>query len=150
MPEIHPTLSQQDIICAEIGAPPTAMVVFGASGDLTRRKLLVSLFEIFKRGLLDERFYLLGCGRKEISDEDFRQIAEGAIREESSDTSAEEIVPFVNKLYYISGDYSDASLYEKIKIKLSELDKKLKVDGAVVFYLAVPPFLYGTIVEYLG
>ncbi len=150
MPEIHPTLSQQDIICAEIAAPPTAMVVFGASGDLTRRKLLVSLFEIFKRGLLDERFYLLGCGRKEISDEEFRRIAEEAIREESGDTSAEAIAPFVGKLYYISGDYSDATLYENIRTKLAELDKKHKVDGTVVYYLAVPPFLYGTIVEYLG
>jgi glucose-6-phosphate 1-dehydrogenase len=150
MQEIQPSLIRQDIICAEIAAPPTAMVVFGASGDLTRRKLLVSLFEVFKRGLLNERFYLLGCGRKEISDEEFRQVAEQAIQEESGDTSAKAIAPFINKLYYISGDYSDASFYENIKIKLAEFDKKHKVDGAVVFYLAVPPFLYGTIVEYLG
>jgi glucose-6-phosphate 1-dehydrogenase len=149
MPEIRPTLSQQDIICAETSAPPTAMVVFGASGDLTRRKLLVSLFEIFQRGLLNERFYLLGCGRKEISDEEFRQVAERAIREESGDTSAKAIASFIKKLYYISGDYSDASLYENIKIKLAEFDKKHEVDGAVVFYLAVPPFLYGLIVERL-
>lgn len=150
MQEIQPSVTQQDIICAEIAAPPTAMVVFGASGDLTRRKLLVSLFEVFKRGLLNERFYLLGCGRKEISDEEFRQVAEQAIQEESVDTSAKAIAPFINKLYYISGDYSDASFYDKIKVKLAEFDKKHKVDGAVVFYLAVPPFLYGTIVEYLG
>jgi len=150
MQEIKPSVTQQDIICAEIAAPPTAMVVFGASGDLTRRKLLVSLFEVFKSGLLNERFYLLGCGRKEISDEEFRQVAEQAIQEESVDTSAKAIAPFINKLYYISGDYSDASFYDKIKVKLAELDKKHKVDGAVVFYLAVPPFLYGTIVEYLG
>ncbi len=150
MQEIRPTVTQQDIACAEIAAPPTAMVVFGASGDLTRRKLLVSLFEVFKRGLLNERFYLLGCGRKELTDEQFRQIAQQAIQEESGDTSAKAIAPFINKLYYISGDYSDASFYENIKIKLAELDKKLKVNGAVVFYLAVPPFLYGTIVEYLG
>ncbi len=149
MPEIRPTLTQDDIICAEIAAPPTAMVVFGASGDLTRRKLLISLFEIFQRGLLNERFYLLGCGRKEISDEEFRQVAERAIREDSGDSSVKAIAPFINKLYYISGDYSDASFYDKIKSKLAELDKKHKVDGAVVFYLAVPPFLYVSIVERL-
>lgn len=150
MPEIRPTLAQKDIICAEIAAPPTSMVVFGASGDLTRRKLLVSLFEVFNRGLLNERFYLLGCGRKELSDEQFRRVAEQAIREESGDTSSKSIAPFMNKLYYISGDYSDASFYEKIKIKLAEYDKKHKVDGTVVFYLAVPPFLYGKVVEHLG
>ncbi|MHC4096472.1 MAG: glucose-6-phosphate dehydrogenase [Planctomycetota bacterium] len=150
MQEIKPSVIQQDIVCAEIAAPPTAMVVFGASGDLTRRKLLVGLFEVFRRGLLNERFYLLGCGRKEISDEEFRQVAEQAIQEESGDNSAKAIAPFINKLYYMSGDYSDGSFYDKIKVKLAELDKRHKVDGAIVFYLAVPPFLYGTIVEYLG
>ncbi len=99
MQEIKPSVTQQDIICAEIAAPPTAMVVFGASGDLTRRKLLVGLFEVFKRGLLNERFYLLGCGRKEISDEEFRQVAEQAIQEESGGTSAKAIAPLINKLY---------------------------------------------------
>jgi glucose-6-phosphate 1-dehydrogenase len=137
MPEIRPTVAQKDIICAEIAAPPTAMVVFGASGDLTRRKLLVSLFEVFKRGLLNERFYLLGCGRKELSDEQFRQMAGQAIQEESGDASAKAIAPFINKLYYISGDYSDASFYENIKIKLAEYDKKHKVDCTVVFLLSV-------------
>ncbi|MHC4243263.1 MAG: glucose-6-phosphate dehydrogenase (NADP(+)), partial [Planctomycetota bacterium] len=149
MQEIQPSVAQQDIICAEIAAPPTAMVVFGASGDLTRRKLLVSLFEVFKRGLLNERFYLLGCGRKEISDEQFRQVAEQAIQEESVDTSAKAIAPFINKLYYMSGDYHDTAFYNNIRTKLAELDKKHKVESSVVFYLAVPPFLYGSIVEHL-
>ena len=149
MQNIRPSINQQDIICAEITAPPIAMVVFGASGDLTRRKLLVSLFEVFKRDLLNERFYLLGCGRKELSDEQFRQMAQQAIQESSEETSVEAIAPFVDKLYYMRGDYSDASFYDKIKLKLAELDKKHKVDGAVVFYLAVPPFLYSAIVERL-
>jgi len=105
--------------------------------------------ELFKRSLLDKRFYLLGCGRKKLTDERFRQIAQQAIQEDSSDTSAKAIAPFINRLYYISGDYSDTSFYENIKIKLAELGKKHKVGGAVVFYLAVPPFLYGTIVERL-
>jgi glucose-6-phosphate 1-dehydrogenase len=150
MQEIRPTVAHKDIICAEIAAPPTAMVVFGASGDLTRRKLLVSLFEVFKRGLLNERFCVLGCGRKELSDEQFRQAAEQAIQEESGDASAKAIAPFINKLYYISGDYSDASFYENIKIKLAEYDKKHKVDCTVVFYMGVTPFLYGNVVEHLG
>jgi glucose-6-phosphate 1-dehydrogenase len=150
MLEIRPSVTRRDIICAEISAPPTVMVVFGASGDLTRRKLLVSLFEVFKRGLLNERFYLLGCGRKELTDGQFRQIAKQAIQEESTvETSAEDIESFINKLYYLSGDYSDAAFYGDIKSKLAELNRKHKVDCAVVFYLAVPPFLYVTIVERL-
>jgi len=150
MCQIQPSVTGRNIPCAEVAAPPNALVVFGASGDLTRRKLLGSLCQIFKRGLLGERFYLLGAGRKELSDEKFRQSAQEAIQQRSCNVSAEQIKSFVNKLYYISGDYSDALFYEGIKVRLVELDKKLKVDGAHVFYLAVPPFLYGTIVEQLG
>jgi glucose-6-phosphate 1-dehydrogenase len=149
MQEIKPSITTQRIICEEVAAPPGALVVFGASGDLTRRKLLVSLFEIFKRGLLNERFYLLGCSRKKLTDEQFRQIAQQAIQESTDKTSARAVGPFLDKLHYLSGDYSDASFYDNIRSKLAELDKEHKVDGAVVFYLAVPPFLYGTIVERL-
>jgi glucose-6-phosphate 1-dehydrogenase len=121
MQEIRPSVTQRDIICAEIAAPPTAMVVFGASGDLTRRKLLVSLYEVFNRGLLNERFYLLGCSRKKLTDEQFRQSAQQAIQENSGDTSSEAIKPFIDKLYYLSGDYGDASFYDNIRSKLAEL-----------------------------
>jgi len=143
MQEIQPSISSQDIIFAEVPAPSIALVVFGASGDLTRRKLLGSLFQLYNRDLLSEQFYLLGAGRKKLSDEQFRQIAQQAIPEEST-------APFINKLYYINGDYNDPLFYDNIKIKLAELDKKHKVDGSRVFYLAVPPFLYSTIVKQLG
>jgi len=150
MQEIQPSISSQDIIFAEVLAPSIALVVFGASGDLTRRKLLGSLFQLYNRDLLSEQFYLLGVGRKKLSDEQFRQIAQQAIQKESGNIPAKSIEPFINKLYYISGDYNDAVFYDNIKIKLAELDKKHKVDSGRVFYLAVPPFLYSTIVERLG
>ncbi len=150
MQEVRLSVTSQDIICEEVAAGATALVVFGASGDLTRRKLLVALAQVFKRGLLDERFYLLGVGRKKLISEQFRQSAQQAIQENSSGISAKELKSFTDKLYYISGDYSDTLFYDNIKIKLAELDKKHKVDGSVVFYLAVPPFLYSTIVERLG
>ncbi len=89
MQEIKPSITSQRIVCEEVAAPSCALVVFGASGDLTRRKLLVSLFEIFKRGLLNEQFYLLGCSRKKLTDEQFRQIAQQALQENSSETSAQ-------------------------------------------------------------
>jgi len=140
----------QDILCAEVAAPPNALVVFGASGDLTRRKLLPSIFKIFMQGLLDERFYLLGAGRKKLSDDDFRKVAKQAIRQNSIDATAKVFHSFTEKLYYIDGDYSNAAFYAHIKTKLTELDKRHKVDGSRVFYLAVPPPLYSTIVEHLG
>ncbi len=150
MQKIRPTITPQDIVCAQVKAQPNALVVFGASGDLTRRKLLISLFELYKNDLLGEQFYLLGCGRKKLTDEKFRQVAQQAIQEKSGDVSSKELQDFTDKLYYISGDYSDTSFYDNIKAKLTELNKKHKVDGGHIFYLAVPPFLYETIVEQLG
>jgi len=143
--KVQVSASKEDIICAETSAPPTAMVVFGASGDLASRKLLPGLIRIFHRQLLDNRFYLLGAGRKKLSDQQFREIARRSI-----DAPAKDSELFLKKLYYVSGDYSDGAFYESIKDRFSELDLKHKIDGSHIFYLAVPPFLYTTIVEQLG
>jgi len=148
--EIRPSITRQEILCAEVTAPPAVLVVFGASGDLVRRKLLISLVQLLKRGLLPEQFYLLGCGRKKFSDEQFRKSAQQAIKENLGNALVKEAESVINRFYYTSGDYGDASFYAHIKTRLAELDKKHKVDGSTIFYLAVPPFLYGTIIEHLG
>jgi len=150
MKEIKPSVSVQDIICAEIIAPPVAMVVFGASGDLTRRKLLVSVFKLYTNDLIDDKFYLLGCGRKKISDQQFRDIAEQALKEKNAEVSSEKLKAFTDKLHYLSGDYTDPQFYTGLKNKIAELNKSHGVDGNILFYLAVPPFLYPAIVEQLG
>jgi len=148
--EIRPKIAGEDVICAETPAGPNALVVFGASGDLTHRKLLGSIFQLFAQNLLDGRFYLLGCGRKKFSDEDFRKAAQRSIRENSDFVSTKDLKAFTDKLYYIDGDYNDADFYERIKARLAELDRRHKVYESLVYYLAVPPFLYTTIVEHLG
>jgi glucose-6-phosphate 1-dehydrogenase len=150
MEKIRPTVIPQEIICAEVQAPPNGMIVFGASGDLAHRKLLPSLFRIFERGLLGESFYLLGCGRKKLSDKQFRQSAVQAVKEETGDIKAKQLESFIDRLYYASGDYNDPSFYEHIDNRVVELDRKHETQNRYVFYLAVPPFLYGTIVERLG
>ncbi|MHC4572623.1 MAG: glucose-6-phosphate dehydrogenase [Planctomycetota bacterium] len=149
MRRIKPTIAQQDILCVETVAGANGVVVFGASGDLTRRKLLSNLFELFRRDLVTDQFYLVGCGRKELTDQQFRQTAQQAVQRTSRDTPTREVDSFTDRLCYVSGDYRKASLYKNIKDKLAELDKKHRVDGAHIFYLAVPPLLYGTIVEKL-
>jgi len=149
MQKIQPSVAQQDIICAETKAPPNALIVFGASGDLAHRKLFSSLFELYKRDLISENFYLLGAGRKKLPDQIFRQTAKQAIQENTKDSSGEQIDTFVDKFHYINGDYNDAAFYKNIKAKLDKLDKEHKVDGAHIFYLSVPPFLYPAIVEQL-
>jgi glucose-6-phosphate 1-dehydrogenase len=150
MHEIRPSVDKRDILCLETPAGPNALVVFGASGDLTHRKLLVSIFQLFTQDLLNDRFYLLGCGRKKLSDEDFRKKAEQSIRKDFDFLSSKDLDAFTSKLYYTDGNYDDANFYKRIKTRLAELDQKYNVHESLVFYLSVPPFLYTTIVEHLG
>jgi len=149
MQEIRPIPIDSGTLCAEEVGPPNGMIVFGASGDLARRKLFISLFELFNRGLLSDHFYLLGAGRKKLSNQQFREIAQKAMRERCDNVSVKEFPLFLEKLYYVSGNYRDSSFYENIKTTLAELDSEYKVDGSHIFYLAVPPFLYTTIVKQL-
>ena len=150
MYDIEPSVAAVDIVCAETAAPATGLVVFGASGDLASRKLFPSLMQLSQKDLLDNGFYLLGAGRKKLSDEDFRQIARQAIKEHCKNITDEQINSFVKKFYYAAGNYDDPLFYKNIKARLAELDEKYKIDKRTVFYLAVPPSLYTTIIEQLG
>ncbi len=148
MPQIQPSISRQELLCAETPAAPCGMVVFGGSGDLARRKLIVSLFELYKRQLLGEQFFFLGCGRKHLSNDDYRNIAADSISDTT--TTPEQLSSFLEKIYFISGAYDDAAFYEDITGRLAELDAKHNTGGNHVYYLAVPPAIYGTIADHLG
>lgn len=149
MKEIQPSVKDGGGFCAETAAGPGAFVVFGASGDLTHRKLLVSLFKLFTEDLMSDKFYLLGCGRKNFSDEEFRRRTETSIRNNSHFISSNRLQDFVSRIYYLKGDYENPNLYERIASRLAELNLKHNVGENLVFYLAVPPLLYTTIVEHL-
>jgi len=148
MPEVYPSVDKQEMICAETPGKPCGLVVFGASGDLTRRKIISSLFQLFVRGLLSDKFYFLGCGRKKLSDDDYRVIASRAI--DKSDTSASQVAEFLSLFHFISGSYTDPDFYTAIKKRLDELDQEHSVPGCRIFYLSVPPSLYGDIASNLG
>ncbi|MFC1781312.1 glucose-6-phosphate dehydrogenase, partial [Planctomycetota bacterium] len=150
MKKVELSIKEQGIICAESLAGPNGFVVFGASGDLVRRKLLLSLFRLFNQSLLCENFYFLGVGRTELSDEQFRLNARQAIRENSPDLSTKELESFTNHLYFSVGDYGDISLYSDIKSKINQLDEKYHTGRNVIYYLSVPPLLYEQIIEMLG
>ncbi|MBN2316025.1 MAG: glucose-6-phosphate dehydrogenase [Sedimentisphaerales bacterium] len=150
MQTITPFIEKQGIVCTETVAGPNALVVFGASGDLTHRKLLTGIFKLFSQDLLNESFYVLGCGRKTFSDEDFREKAIQSIRDNIDSVSPEGLDAIANKLYYLDGDYNDPDYYQRIRAKLTQLNREHRVHNRVVFYLAVPPFLYAPIVEHLG
>ncbi len=149
MQTVRPTAQKMEIMCAETAADDVSMVVFGASGDLAHRKLYIGLYELFNRNLLGPRFWLLGCGRTEMSDEVFRQTVEKSLSAPAG-PMPDKLNAFLGRFFYVSGSYENKDLYEAIRRRITELDENYNMHGCRIFYLAVPPFLYGTIAENLN
>jgi len=94
------------------------LVIFGASGDLTKRKLIPDVFNLKRQKLLPEGFAILGVSRTEISDEDFRQNMKEAIKEFGNNNPDEKMIDeFVRSIYYIAIDTKSEEDFEKVKIR---------------------------------
>ena len=123
------------------------LVIFGASGDLTSRKLIPALFSLRSQNLLPEVYTILGIGRTKITTEEFREKMHSAILSFSEDVipGTEKISAFTEDLHYLSMDTSLQIDYEKLKVILKEYDSKYSIGGNYIFYLATPPSLYEVI-----
>lgn len=128
---------------------PCTVVIFGASGDLTRRKLVPALHSLSCEGLLPEGTRVLGIARSSLSDTEFRKRTyEGVESYARLKPNVCNLWPnFQNNITYMSGIYDNRETYIKLKKRLAESDKALK---NYLFYLATPPNLYPIIVEQLG
>ena len=126
------------------------LVIFGASGDLTKRKLIPSLFALEMQNLLPEKFAIFGLGRTEITCEEFRDSMKEGISNNSDVKDNKKPNDFLNKLYYRFIDATDAESYKNFKMKLDEIRNELGIKGNTVFYLSTPPSLYGVIPENLA
>jgi glucose-6-phosphate 1-dehydrogenase len=143
---------------AKTGTPPTAnrtapaqpctIVIFGASGDLTRRKLLPALYNLLLDGLLPNNFAVLGLGRKTLPDEDFRNIAREGI-EQFSRQSLEHNKwnTFQGRLFYCAGDIADSDYYVTIGNRLKDIESQYNLPGNRIFYLAIPPSAFSPACE---
>jgi glucose-6-phosphate 1-dehydrogenase len=131
---------------------PTVLIIFGAAGDLTWRKLVPALYNLCLDDLLPERFAVIGIDRKEMSDDDFGQRLREGIRKFSRRGKADEQDwhGFTSNLTFLAGDFADAETYDRLAKRLSELDKRWGRKADRIFYQATPPSLVETIVERLG
>lgn len=120
------------------------LVIFGASGDLTYRKLIPSVFDLYTQNLLPNHFGILGLGRTKISDEDFRsKMSEGI--DKFASTKAKDNAhkdKFLNYLYYYAFNTKEESEYKGLKDKITDLNSAIKTDNNYIFYLATPPSMY--------
>lgn len=123
------------------------LVIFGASGDLARRKLIPSLFELYVRKLLPDRFCILGASRTSFTDEAFRAEQRtsniAGLKEKGCDVS--QLDDFLQMLYYVSFDSTDSADYGKLKDKIARLEQYLGFSDKIIYYLATPPLMYEVI-----
>ncbi|MEK9772265.1 MAG: glucose-6-phosphate dehydrogenase [Opitutae bacterium] len=131
--------------------PPTVMVIFGASGDLTSRKLMPALFNLSVDKLLPERFFLIGYGRKSVSDEVFRETLKKSLsaysRRSIEEHAWSSLAPGIS---FHRGAYDDPASFESLKSKIEEIEKSVGEPLQSIFYLSTPPSGFLPILENLG
>ncbi len=143
-------LSTDSYFC-EAPSDPCAIVMFGASGDLARRKLLPALFDLAKHSCLAPKFCLLGFARTKMSDDEFRRTADEALAKgKTAQEDGDKRKGFVNQMQYFTGNYDDPEAFKRLGQKLEELDRDQQLGGNRLFYLATPPDVYPHIIDQLG
>ena len=130
---------------------PTTLTIFGATGDLSRRKLLPALYNLAHEGALPERFNLIGSSRSDMPHGDFREMARNAIREFSRRTPDEKVLSaLIDHARFVPGSFDDPNVYDEIAKVEDEFDKTAGIDFNRVFYLSTAPMFFPVIVEKLG
>ena len=130
-------------------ADPTIVVIFGASGDLTKKKLLPALFHLEQSGLLPKDFAVVGVARRDLS-QTFNPDMKKAIVSTGIDENDPKLAPFMEKVSYFTTNFDDSDGYKRLKESLAQLDKDKGTKGNRLFYLAVAPEYFGEIVDKLG
>jgi glucose-6-phosphate 1-dehydrogenase len=130
---------------------PCALVIFGASGDLTRRKLFPALYSLAYRQLLPAQFAVVGVARTEMTDEEFRERMEEAVREFGRDEFRQDVWDsLADGIRYVATEFGSAEGVELLASCLTNLDEQQGTRGNRVYYLAVPPDAFEVLVRQIG
>ena len=130
---------------------PTTLTIFGATGDLSKRKLLPALYNLAHEGALPERFNLIGSSRSELSDDDFRELAVGSIREFSRRRPDEKVMDaLLANVRYVSGAVDEDDVYEQLREATQRFDEQAEIVFNRVYYLSTAPSFFPVIVAQLG
>src|SRR4051794_18365118 len=130
---------------------PTTAVIFGASGDLAKRKLLPAIYNLAHEGALPEQFNLIGVSRGEMSDDEFRETARESISEFSRRDADEKVLEeLTNRFRYVTGSFDDDSMYERLGQALDDFDEDADLEFNRLFYLSTAPNFFPVIAEALG
>ncbi|MGP8252402.1 MAG: glucose-6-phosphate dehydrogenase [Terracidiphilus sp.] len=129
---------------------PGILVIFGASGDLTKRKLLPALFHLRQNKLLPANFSIVGVARRPLGDEFAADMREGIVEFGGADASDPVLDEFVSHISYFALNFDDPADYAGLKAELDRIDKEKNIGGSRLFYLATAPEFFAGIIENLG
>jgi glucose-6-phosphate 1-dehydrogenase len=132
--------------------PPTAAVIFGATGDLTHRKIVPAFYHLAKNGLLPDDFAIVGFARRPKSDDEFRQDLFEALQQFSHTKPIDEAVwkKLAGHISYFQGELDDKAAFQRLAEKLKTLPEAAKIGGNYLFYLATAPNYFGPVAENLA
>jgi glucose-6-phosphate 1-dehydrogenase len=162
-PSIHAPQTTQLIQCPPRcpakPADPCAMVIFGATGDLTKRLLIPALYNLSRTKVLPEKFALIGVARAEGSAESWRNQLYGMLKSFIGNASAEFAVNQIDeaawknlweRMLYVQGDLTDPKLYDRLRDALADVEQSHGTQGNAIFYLAIADQFFGPVIEQLG
>jgi glucose-6-phosphate 1-dehydrogenase len=129
---------------------PCVVVIFGASGDLTKRKLLPALYHLEQSGLLPHDFAVVGVARRPLEKTFAADMKEGIVTGGGVEENDPKLDPFVDRIQYHAMNFDDAAGYDSLKQMLADVDAKFGTKGNRLFYLATAPEYFSDIIKYLG
>jgi glucose-6-phosphate 1-dehydrogenase len=129
---------------------PCIVVIFGASGDLTKRKLLPALYHLQQSGYLPEDFAVLGVARRDLGATFAPDMKDGVLKGGGVEANDPKLAPFIDRVQYHAMNFDDNAGYAAMKEKLAEMDKQFGTKGNRLFYLAVAPEYFSDIISFLG
>ncbi|MFI0446252.1 glucose-6-phosphate dehydrogenase [Actinomadura sp. 6N118] len=131
-------------------AGPCVLVLFGVTGDLSRKKLLPAIYDLANRGLLPPGFSLVGFARRDWDHQDFRQIAYESVKEHARTPFREDVWQQLSEgIHFVPGEFSDPGAFDALAMAVKELDTTRGTGGNYAFYLSIPPKFFPQVVEQL-
>ena len=148
-PRPNPLRDPQDRRMPRI-AGPCGMVLFGVTGDLSRKKVMPAIYDLANRGLLPPGFSLTGFARRDWVDEDFANVVHESVKQHARTEFREETWnQLAEGFRFVSGEFDDDVAFDQLRRTIEELDKVRGTDGNHAFYLAIPPSYFGTVANQL-
>ena len=131
-------------------AGPCGLVIFGVTGDLSRKKLMPAIYDLANRGLLPPGFALVGFARRDWADQDFGQVVHESVKEHSRTPFREEVWNQLSQGFrFVPGEFGDPAAFEQLKATIEDLDRLRGTNGNHAFYLSVPPKFFPNVVKQL-